>query len=219
MFLACLSRAFGASRDLAIPRLGRVTLITGMNNSGKTSILEAIRLLAEQANPNVIREILQFREENAEGLNAESEGPSGEAFLLSALFHNFPSLSDGLNPIIISCLDDSRFLHMKVGWFMESEEDDGFIRLVPVEPDMFGFIDGIPALIVETELGQSVNRIDRFDRTASNRRNSVRRNQGRVLSRFVSSLGPEKTELLGPLWGQHFLGSKRRFRRKGASNH
>ena len=55
-------RGFRGITDLSIPRLARVTLITGMNNTGKTSILEAVRMFTEEATPEVIRELLEFRE-------------------------------------------------------------------------------------------------------------------------------------------------------------
>src|SRR5947209_3478464 len=43
---------------LVIPRLGRVNLITGKNNVGKTSILEALRLYATRAEPPTLLQIL-----------------------------------------------------------------------------------------------------------------------------------------------------------------
>ena len=52
-------RAFG---DLEIPRLGRINLVTGKNNSGKTSLLEALFLLCSAAgNPQVALNANRFR--------------------------------------------------------------------------------------------------------------------------------------------------------------
>ena len=68
-------RGFRGITDLSIPRLAPVTLITGMNNTGKTSILESVRLFTEEATPEVIRELLQFREENAEGISNDLRKP------------------------------------------------------------------------------------------------------------------------------------------------
>ena len=57
-------RNFRAFRDLQIEHLGRVNLLVGKNNVGKTSLLEAIRLYASRAaNPTFIWEIMGTRRE------------------------------------------------------------------------------------------------------------------------------------------------------------
>ena len=56
-------KGFRVLRDLTIGPLGRVNLITGKNNTGKSSVLEALRLHAQNAAPATITSILKFREE------------------------------------------------------------------------------------------------------------------------------------------------------------
>jgi predicted ATPase len=51
-------RALGGVR---LEQLGRVNLIVGINNAGKTSVLEAIYLLANQADPRGLLELLRRR--------------------------------------------------------------------------------------------------------------------------------------------------------------
>ena len=63
---------FRAFRELTICGLGRVNLITGKNSAGKSSVLEGLRILANNAAPDVIYDILRHREENIE--EAEEEG-------------------------------------------------------------------------------------------------------------------------------------------------
>ena len=194
-------KGFRGFVDLSISRLSRVTLIAGMNNTGKTSILEGVRLLTEEANPDVIREILRLREENTEGLVTEMGGTEREVFLVSALFHGFPELSGYLEPILISCCDGSRQLRMEVGWFVERERDEGgFVTLVPEEAELSDDPESFPALVVTTGNRRRISRIEQIDRTASNRRPSLRRDSSQVSSKFVSSSVPERTEMLGPLW-------------------
>jgi predicted ATPase len=48
-------RQFRIFRKLEIERLGRVNLIVGKNNVGKTSVLEALTLYANPGNPEVLR--------------------------------------------------------------------------------------------------------------------------------------------------------------------
>jgi len=49
---------FRSITDLRINNLGQVNLITGMNNTGKTSLLEAIQILASEGSLNTISQIL-----------------------------------------------------------------------------------------------------------------------------------------------------------------
>ena len=52
---------FMTFKELEIPQLKRVNLIGGMNNSGKTALLEAIRILAADGHPSVINDIVDSR--------------------------------------------------------------------------------------------------------------------------------------------------------------
>ena len=54
---------FRAFTGLRVDGLGKVNLITGKNNSGKSSLLEAIRILATGGALRTIYEILDYREE------------------------------------------------------------------------------------------------------------------------------------------------------------
>ena len=56
-------KGFRGIDELSIPRLGRVTLITGKNGVGKTSLLDAIRVYAARGRSNVLTQILRDREE------------------------------------------------------------------------------------------------------------------------------------------------------------
>lgn len=48
---------------LTIPRLGRVTLLTGKNGVGKSTVLDAVRVYAARGRVRVLNEILRYREE------------------------------------------------------------------------------------------------------------------------------------------------------------
>lgn len=80
---------FRGISDLTIPRLGRVTLLTGRNGVGKTTVLEAIRLYADAASSRVLRSILDAREEVVSERDAEP-GSSGATDWCS-LFYGRPS--------------------------------------------------------------------------------------------------------------------------------
>lgn len=56
-------RNFRGLRELNVQRLGRANLITGKNNVGKTSVLEALRLYAKPGDPGVLMGVLAARDE------------------------------------------------------------------------------------------------------------------------------------------------------------
>ncbi len=151
-------KGFRGFQDLHIPKLGRVTLITGKNNVGKSSLLEALRLYAGNASPDILDEILESREENAWG-----EGAGGFTNP-NPLFYGFPSIEDddvdGLS--ISTCAGDhSGKLAMRFEWRAETGDGARSARLVPVNeiPEDFGG-DLVPALVIETEDGKRVRRLD-----------------------------------------------------------
>jgi predicted ATPase len=54
---------FRQIRELSIPELGQVNLIVGGNNSGKSTVLEALRFFAGRAAPMLLEELLSLRGE------------------------------------------------------------------------------------------------------------------------------------------------------------
>ncbi|MCY4520596.1 MAG: AAA family ATPase [Caldilineaceae bacterium] len=200
-------KGFRGIRDLAIKRLGHVTLIAGKNNSGKTSILEAVRLLMEGGSLGTIREILQLREENI-SLEEETEGV---AFPASALFHGFPELDAISQPILASTCDDSRQLKMEVKWFLEEFDKEGIHRLVAEKGISEWMPDHIPALVVTAEEEEGkVYTVDRLYRLISDRsiRSYFASSQKPPLSRFINSSSTERTSTLGSLWDNISLTDK-----------
>ncbi len=143
---------FRALRQLNIDGLGRVNLITGRNNTGKSSVLEALRILASDAAPSEISNILRFREEDV-GEPDESVRPlDGEGlFLLSNLFHSFPKFSAKIKPIVITANGPSNPMRLSIeaGWFSEERDQDGTRRLIPQQKELFDEGEAMPALVIE----------------------------------------------------------------------
>ena len=201
---------FRAFRELTIRGLGRVNLITGKNNIGKSSVLEGLRLLANNAAPDVIYDILRYREENIE--EAEEEGHPADPdslFLGSGLFHGFPLLSEDLEPIAISTSGKSSPMSMtiRLDWLSGQLDSDGEYRLRPLgklEPD------GIAALTVETQDTTKTYRLERFGRHPypMGRARFELSNGTRMPCIFVSPYGGEDTGMLGPLWDKIALSDR-----------
>jgi len=64
---------FRGIERLAIPRLGRVTLLGGRNGAGKTTVLEAVRVHAARGHPRVLQDVLYRREEFATALDEDHD--------------------------------------------------------------------------------------------------------------------------------------------------
>ena len=56
-------KRFRGFKEMHLPELGRVTLLTGENGVGKSTILEAAQIYASAGDPNIITNILENRED------------------------------------------------------------------------------------------------------------------------------------------------------------
>ena len=106
MFQNLEIRNFRLFEHLKIERLGRINLIGGRNNSGKTTLLEALFLLSSIAHPESLVRISAFRR-----LNDPSTSAAAREILLRPLFYKF----DSDQAIEISGYHDSLdFMRLKV---------------------------------------------------------------------------------------------------------
>ena len=205
---------FRAFRELTLCGLGRVNLITGKNNTGKSSILEGVRLLANSAALNVIYDILRHREENIEEAEEEVRSAAPESLfqVVSGLFHGFPRVSEAPQPIAISTSGRSSPMNMtmRLGWLAEERDSAGNYRLVPHEPSPSGESEGIPGLIVETKEGTRNLPLERFGvyLYRAHRDFSEASNGTRMPCIFVSPYGGGGTGKLGPLWDKIALSDR-----------
>ena len=203
-------RGFRGIVDIHIPQLGRATLLTGENNTGKSSILEALRLHTQNAEPRVVYSILESREEYTRGADRETRSSDPDTlFHASAMFHGFPRLSEDFGPIIISTSGGvSLFptkMTMRVAWFaeVEDEAEDSTIgtRLVAAEDVSSGEPADVPALVVETEERRRVYRLETFRRYANMTRRSLF-DEVRIPCIWVSPYAGQDTDALGDLWDE-----------------
>lgn len=90
MLNSLLIKNFRAFERLEIASLSRVDLITGKNNTGKTSLLEAIYLFANLGSQNAVRQILHERDELSLYHHAQQRDEASEKLFIAAyssLFH------------------------------------------------------------------------------------------------------------------------------------
>ena len=124
-------RNFRAFRDLKIERLGRVNLLVGKNNVGKTCLLEAIHLYASRAStPTFIWEIMRTRRE----VKQPFVNVRDMLAVLKYLFYGRNDIKPGLQPIQIGPINSPHeMLSIAVDWSV-TEIRDGTLHTRPLEP-------------------------------------------------------------------------------------
>ncbi|HNR33859.1 MAG TPA: AAA family ATPase [Candidatus Hydrogenedentes bacterium] len=206
-------KGFRALRDLKIEGFGRVTLITGRNNTGKSSVLEALRVLASDASPTVVTNILRFREEDSGDIDEPARPLDSEGlFPLSSLFNGFPEFSTKLDPVVITSNGRQRSmaLTLEAGWFSEERQADGSRRWIPQQQDLFGEADAVPALLIKIGDTARILTLDVYRRYSRGRliRSEFALDESRLSCVFVSPYGGEGTAKLGPLWDKIALSDR-----------
>jgi hypothetical protein len=167
---------FRAFRRLEVPRLGRVNLIVGSNNVGKTSLLEALQLLTAGARfPALLDIILENRGE----ISMERQG-SGREIDLLRVFHRS---SSGESHRQLRVAAASRELAVSRAWALLDDDGEhllgtraGRYRVVsdPSAPSwnavevLYVGMEGVPPfpLLLDGSLDLPTGLMDRADRAA-----------------------------------------------------
>ncbi len=123
-------RGFRAFEHLRIEKLARVNLITGKNNVGKTSLLEALRLYAHEGQPELISELLESRDETTEQDIMRRLGGTGinSSFSpnLKYLFHGRKDIKSIPPPIKIGPINSSdNILSIRFAWYAVKFDKEG----------------------------------------------------------------------------------------------
>ena len=118
-------KGFRGIRELTIPQLGRVNLITGKNNTGKSSVLEALQLFANNAAPWVINQTLALRGEEVTRREDNYFSDLDGMVHISTLFHGFPYGAQEFTPIEICSRGRHGVQELKIHLIRASFEASG----------------------------------------------------------------------------------------------
>ncbi len=92
-------KGFKLFRELTVPKLARLNLFVGANNSGKSCLQEAVRLYFAQGNPVVLRDLVRSRDGDREarmsGRSSEGEDSQpSQLQILANIAHTYLAWQD-----------------------------------------------------------------------------------------------------------------------------
>ena len=156
---------FRAYEHLLIDRFGRVNLIVGKNNVGKSTFLEALWLYTQRARPSVLVELLRSRDELSRYVRHSEEGTidsKERIWDIKHLFYGHVDVRDIDKSIIIGPIDTpDETLSLSIRWYVSEPDKEGGIQRRLVDdpskrPEAEPFIVG--------QIGTTTLRLYRLDR-------------------------------------------------------
>ncbi|MEG3922664.1 MULTISPECIES: AAA family ATPase [unclassified Microcoleus] len=164
---------FRLFKHLEVKNLGRVNLIVGKNNSGKSTFLEAVELYASNASATVMLELVESRQET---WFSEAQ-PHSQNFISNPVRHLFfghklPSI--GGDGISLGEVSSNIKLRIGAGAYQNKNDDEGTIRKIRISDVEFDEdISNVEVFLVAEE-GERTRRIFRLDRNIRDIRRSSR---------------------------------------------
>jgi AAA15 family ATPase/GTPase len=170
---------FRLFKELKIENLGRVNLILGRNNSGKSCLLEALHLYAKNASPRTLYELIMARGEDWEILKEqENDEPTLQVENpLRHLFYgyHFPDLNNG-GDIEIGSVKETQErlkLHIHAYQTITTEEKQIFARVDDKQAEFFDNED--TELVIEIEIANKIKSRVRLNEIEKPRKYPIRR--------------------------------------------
>ena len=209
-------RNFRGFHHLQIERLGRVNLIVGKNNIGKSSLLEALRLYTQRFSPTLVWEILRARDESrySSGVLDESkylltsrsldrpENLESQLLALKYLFYGRKTIRTHVELIQIGPLNSQdETLSISIGWYAEEVDEQGRLKRRLLEPEEYSVVDNpLPRFTIQMGKQSKIDYPLTFSRL-------IRPELEEINSFFVGANGLSGNQA-GNLWDQTTLKSK-----------
>lgn len=141
---------FRTFRQIKVSKLGRVNLIVGKNNTGKSSMLEALYIYAREGQPDAIWDILKARGESTTSRTRSQREQEADieqrALDIKYILHNRADLTDTQEIRIGSLQQLWKHLSLSIGWYAADERG----RRIAQQP----LIEDISELFLIARMGE-----------------------------------------------------------------
>jgi ABC-type transport system involved in cytochrome c biogenesis ATPase subunit len=162
-------RGFRAFQDLRIEKLGRVNLIVGQNNIGKSCLLEALQLYAQRAHPSLLWHFLEIHDEDTRSSDNPLDQNVDELLsIVKNLFYGRPEMTGRVPPIEIGPINSPEAtLRLSVGFNITKVDEQGqtIQQLLSLE-EFNGVEHAIPCFFVQ--LGENRHAVYPLEPTLGN---------------------------------------------------
>lgn len=170
-------------KDFTIPSLGKVNLITGKNNTGKSAVLEAVAIYTTNVDLNLLFQLLEDRGENFITIDSKTDIAEFYIRYFSSLFTNRIRSVESKDAIAIGTTESSlpgyhpvisKPVKLQFIEYIEEIRTDKqgsvqFHSRTPVPPEEKGLIsDYKVGLEIEDNLGVFILPFDKNTRTSGN---------------------------------------------------
>lgn len=153
-------------KHLIIPQFGRVNLIVGKNNVGKSTLLEALWLYTQRGYAPVLVDLLRSRDEYSR-VSRFSEESKERMWDIKNLFYGRRDIKDECPTIRIGPIDSlMEKLLIDIKWYVSETDEQGFVdRKLASDPSKRSEADPF----VVTRFGNRNGRLVRLDRLMERR--------------------------------------------------
>ncbi len=190
---------FRGFRQLKLSRLGRVNLIVGKNNVGKTSLLEALSLYAQRGSPSFIWDMLEARNESSRirGTKRNTADIQKRIEDIRYLFYGRRDIKEQSQTISLGPGTARETLTMSIGWYALQTNEQGLRRLQSLpSPDLASVENLVLGLAVQ--YGNELDTIYHLDRYIDSLRRPIPEPAG-IRSIYVPANGLDENEI-GKCW-------------------
>lgn len=167
---------FRLFKHIEVGKLGRVNLIVGKNNAGKSTFLEAVELYASNANSTVLFDIVESRQETwVSEAQPHSQNFIGNSVRHLFFGHRLPKI--GEDGIYLGEISSNIKLHISAAAYQNKNDDEGTLRKIRLSDVLDEDLSNVEFFLVAEE-GERTRRLFRLD--SSDIRN-IRRISSRML--------------------------------------
>ena len=191
---------YRAFNRLIIPQFGRVNLIVGKNNVGKSSLLEALWLFTQRGRPSVLVDLLRSRDEFPRinrPINENDVNSKERIWDIRFLFCGREDLKENLKMISIGPVDaPDEMLTLSIKWYAQETDEQGTIHKKLIT-DASKRTEGEPYIVIQ--IGNNGTRMYRLDRVMERPSAFLRITEGAIPCRFIRANGLSSEEI-AQLW-------------------